>query len=314
MKFAKKVPAMKRGIKISLFVLFTVFILSTSASASREAVKVVATIFPLADIVRQIGGDRVKVTTLLTTGMSEHTFEPTTAQIRQVAEAALYVRVGAGMDIWGDKLLAAAKRPPVIVTATGGIPLLSVSEQELEPEAEARGHHHEGDDPHVWLDPILVRDHIVPKITDALVSISPGNARYFKANAGRFTLGLTKLDQEMRNRIRSLSRHDFIALHGAWYYMAKRYGLRQLAAVEPFPGKEPSAKYIAALVMLARKSGVNTIFAEPQLSAKAAQVIAAELKGQVLLLDPIGGETVSGRNSYLALMSYNLSAIARGMK
>src|SRR6266498_2183931 len=105
-------PAMKQGIKASLFVFLTLFIFSASAFAAQQPIKVVATIFPLADIVRQIGGNRVKVTALLTAGMSEHTFEPTTAQIRQVAAAVLYVRVGAGMDTWGDKLLAAARRPP----------------------------------------------------------------------------------------------------------------------------------------------------------------------------------------------------------
>jgi zinc transport system substrate-binding protein len=306
---------MKKGIKVSLLVIFVVLAISASAFAAREPIKTVATIFPLADIVRQIGGNRVKVTTLLSAGMSEHTFEPTTAQIRQVAVAALYVRVGAGMDTWGDKLLAAAKRPPVMVTATAGIPLLSVAEQELAAAMKADAHqHHDGDDPHVWLDPILVRDYVVPGITTALVAISPADARYFKANSKQFVAALTRFDQEMRPRIKALSRHDFIALHGAWHYLAKRYGLRQLAAVEPFPGKEPSARYIAALVSLARKDGVTTIFAEPQLSAKAAQVIAAELKGKVLLLDPVGGETVPGRNSYLALMRYNLTTIQRGMK
>jgi len=308
-------PDVKQSIIIFQVVIFALFIFSASAFAAQEPIKVVATIFPLADIVRQIGGNRVKVTALLTAGMSEHTFEPTTAQIRQVAAAELYVRVGAGMDTWGDKLLAAAKRPPVMVTATAGIPLLSVAEQELAAEKETGAHHHhEGDDPHVWLDPILVRDHIVPGITNALSSISPADSRYFKANSKQFVDALTRLDQEMRPRIKALSRHDFIALHGAWYYLAKRYGLRQLAAVEPFPGKEPSAKYIAALITLARKDGVTTIFAEPQLSAKAAQVIATELKGKVLLLDPVGGETVPGRNSYLALMRYNLSTIERGMR
>lgn len=305
---------MKPGIKVSLLLFIAVFILSGSAFAAPQPIKAVATIFPLADLVRQIGGNRVKVMTLLTSGMSEHTFEPTPAQIRQVAEVALYVRVGAGMDSWGDKLLAAAKRPPVIVTATQGITLLSVAEQDLMPEAGGRAHQHEGDDPHVWLDPILVRDYIVPKITAALVSLRPGDAGFFKANGLRFANELTSLDREMRGRIKSLSRHDFIALHGAWHYLGKRYGLRQIAAVEPFPGKEPSAKYIAALVTMARKRGVVTIFAEPQLSAKTANVLASELKGQVLLLDPLGGETMPGRNSYPALMRYNLSVIFRGMK
>ncbi len=300
---------------ITVFIVFLALLtLSSAVFAAREPIKVIATIFPLTDIVRQIGGNRVSVMTLLTTGMSEHAFEPTTAQIRQMADASVYVRVGAQMDTWGDKLLAAAKRPPVTVTATSGVPLLSVAEQELVEEKGPEAHHHGGDDPHVWLDPIIVRDHVVPAVVNALSRTSPGDSAYFRSNGKRFSDELTSLDREMRNSLRTLKKRDFIALHGAWHYLARRYGLRQIAAVEPFPGKEPSAKYIAALVSLARKNGVTTIFAEPQLSAKGAEVIADELKGKVLLLDPLGGENVAGRNSYTALIRYDLTVIARGMR
>ncbi len=303
-----------RRVITSFVAYFLLLALAPAAFAARAPIKAVATIFPLADIVRQIGGNRVTVTTLLTTGMSEHVFEPTTAQMRQMADASLYVRVGAQMDTWGDKLLAAAKRPPIIVTATSGVPLLRSSEQELVEEKEPGGHHHGGDDPHVWLDPILVRDHLVPAVVNALSRISPADSAYFKSSGQRFSAQLTALDREMRTALKPIAKRDFIALHGAWHYLAARYGLRQIAAVEPFPGKEPSAKYIAALVTLARKKAVTTVFAEPQLSAKAARVIADELKGKVLLLDPLGGETVAGRNSYTALIRYDLTVIARGMK
>jgi zinc transport system substrate-binding protein len=309
-----KESAMKRTTSVAFLLVFTVLVLSAQAFAAKAPIRAVATIFPLSDIVRQVGGKRVSVTTLLTVGMSAHMFEPTTAQIRQMSQASLYVRIGANLDTWGDKLLAAAKRPPVIVTATAGVPLLSVAQQELGAEEEEGGHHHEGDDPHIWLDPVLVRDHVVPAVVNALTKLSPLDAQYFKENGKRFSLALTELDREIRRTIGSLPKKDFIALHGAWHYFAKRYGLKQVAAVEPFPGKEPSAKYIAALVSLARKDRVTTIFAEPQLSAKAAEVIANELKGQVLLLDPLGGENMPGRNGYIPLMRYNLSVIARGMK
>ncbi len=305
---------MKRTITAVLLASLAFLALSTPVFAAAGRIRVVATIFPLTDIVRQIGGNRVITTTLLTSGMSEHVFEPTTAQIRQMADVSLYVRVGAQMDTWGDKLLAAAKRPPLIVTATAGVPLLSIAEKELVKEEEAEAHHHGGDDPHVWLDPIIVRDHLVPSVVNALSRISPADAAYFKSNGKRFAADLTSLDLAVRNSLKPLKKRDFIALHGAWHYLAKRYGLRQIAAVEPFPGKEPSAKYIAALVSMARKNGVTTIFAEPQLSAKAAEVIANELKGRVLLLDPLGGETVPGRNSYIALIRYDVSVISRGMK
>lgn len=277
-------------------------------------IKVAATIHPLADLVRQVGGSRVAVVTILTAGASEHSFEPTSAQIRKVADAALYVRIGAGMDSWADRFLAAARSAPAVVTATDGIRLIGLADQELLRDEAGHRHAEKGGDPHVWLDPVLVRDRIVPAITDALVRQSPADAGYFRLNARRFSGELTRLDREFREGLRPIRNRNFIALHSAWAYLANRYGLRQVASVEPFPGREPSARYLAALVKLARAQGVTTIFAEPQLSSKAASVIAAEIKGKVLLLDPLGGESVRGRETYLALMRYNLGVIRGGMR
>jgi zinc transport system substrate-binding protein len=275
--------------------------------------KIAATIFPLADITRQIGGNRIDVITLLPAGASEHTFEPTASRMRQISGSRLLVRVGAGMDAWAEKLFATTKKKPAIVTATEGIKLLRVAEQEL--LSDKHDHDHgTGDDPHVWLDPIIVRDSLVPKLVTALSRLSPSDASYFKTNADRFQKELTAFDAEARKTIASLSRKEFIAMHSAWGYLAKRYGLRQIAAIEPFPGKEPSARYIAAVVALARKQHVRTIFAEPQLPIKAAHVIAGEIGGKVLILDPVGDAKVAGRNGYLPLMRTNLATIREGMK
>jgi zinc transport system substrate-binding protein len=303
---------MKRTSGVVIFCILLMLLFNGTAFGAREPINVTATIFPLADMVRQVGGNRVKVTTLLPAAASPHTFAPSVSTMRELADTRMYVRVGAGLDTWGDKLLAAARRPPLVVTVTDAIPLLSVGEHEL--VREGQEDHHERGNPHVWLDPLIVRDHIIPQLVKALISLSPGDSNYFKANAARFSTELTSLDRDFRSAVKRLSKRDFIAIHGAWSYLARRYGLLQIAAVEPFPGKEPSAKYIAALIRLARKTGVNTIFAEPQLSNKAARVIAAELKGNVLVLDPIGGESLPNRNSYTALMRYDFSIIERGMK
>ncbi len=302
---------MKRTAAVAISII-SLMLFSCTAFAARKPINAAASIFPLADIVRQVGGNRVTVTTLLPAGASPHTFAPSVSTMRSLAETRLYVKVGAGLDDWGDKLLAAAGRPPLVVAAANGVPLITVAESKLARDGE--GHHDEGGNPHIWLDPIIVRDHIVPQIVNALSILSPADSSYFKANAARFTAELNDLDRDFRATVRTLTKRDFVAIHSAWPYLARRYGLRQIAAVEAFPGKEPSAKYIASLIRLAKKTGVSTIFAEPQLSDKAARVIAAELKGHVLVLDPIGGESVPNRNSYTALMRYDLSIIARGMK
>jgi zinc transport system substrate-binding protein len=295
--------------RVNVWLLLIVLLLVTPAWGGTTPLPVAASIFPLADVVRQVGGERVRVLTILPPGASEHTFEPTPSQLRQASTARLYVRVGAGLDPWSDKLMAGnmVRR----VTATDGIALLPVTAEE-----DAADHHQEsgGGDPHVWLDPILVRDHLLPALVKALSELQPTDAPFFRANAERFSRQLTLLDADYRRTIATFSQKEFIAMHSAWGYMAKRYGLRQVAAIEPSPGKEPSPRFLVSIVRLARSHRVTTIFAEPQLSAKSAQVIAAEINGQVLLLDPIGGEGVAGRDGYIPLMRYNLQVMSGGMR
>jgi zinc transport system substrate-binding protein len=299
-----------RIIVISAILFLTTLLALPVQGAS---IKVVATIFPLADITRQIGGNRIDVMTLLPVGASEHSFEPTASRMRQVSGARLLIRVGAGMDAWAEKLFAAAKDKPATVTVTEGIKLIRIAEQEML-QGKHDHDHGNGDDPHVWLDPLIVRDSLVPKLVTALSRLSPADAAYFKANAERFKKELTAFDAEARSTVAALPRKEFIAMHSAWGYLAKRYGLRQIAAIEPFPGKEPSARYIAAVIALARKQRVRAIFAEPQLPVKTAQVIAGEIGGSVLILDPVGGEKVEGKDGYLSLMRTNLATIREGMK
>lgn len=287
--------------------------LSLAQSAQAAPVRVVATILPLADLVRQVGGDRVTVTTLLPANASAHSFEPTPSRMRQVAGAQLLVKVGADLDPWADRLFAGRSSRPAVVTAADGVPLLRAAQQELLHDRHAHGHE-KGDDPHVWLDPVMVRDTLVPRLVTALSRLNPADASMFKANGEKLRRELSSLDNDFRRTVAALPSRDFIALHSAWGYLAQRYGLRQVAAVEPFPGKEPSARYLAALVSLARRQKVQTIFAEPQLSDKAARTLAAEIGGRVLILDPIGGEGIAGRDTYIGLMRYNLAAIKAGMK
>lgn len=279
--------------------------LRTPAAAS---VRVVATIFPLADIVRQIGGDDVEVVTLLPPNASPHTFEPTPAQMREVAQAQLFVRVGAGLDTWTERLLAAGSPTLVTLTVTDGLPLLDAAPEHTHGRAGQTG------DPHVWLDPLLVRDHIVPMIVDGLSRAEPAQRAAFAAGAGAFRAALTQLDAEIQAALAALPNRNFIAFHAAWRYFGTRYGLRELAVVEGFPGKEPSAREIAAVVDRARAARVRAVLVEPQLSPRVAEQIAREFGGTTQLVDPIGAADLKGRDHYIALMRYNLRAFTEALQ
>ncbi len=258
-------------------------------------VAVVATIFPIADIVRQVGGDAVEVVTLLPAGASPHTFEPSPAQIRAVAHARIFVRIGAGLDDWAAKLLAAQGKGLTIVTLSDGLPLLN-------------------GDPHIWLDPVLMRDHAVPMIVHALSQADPDRRDAFEHAAAELQSALTRLDAEIRQALAPVANKNYVAFHSAWRYFGQRYGLHAAAVIEPFPGKEPSAREIAAVVEAARTAHVHAILIEPQFNPQVAQQAARELGGQMLAVDPIGGPDIPERNSYINLMRYNLHMLVRALQ
>ncbi len=270
-------------------------------------VRVVATIFPVADIVRQIGGDAVEVATLLPPGASPHTFEPTPAQMREVAGARVFVRVGAGLDSWTEKLLAARNPTLTVLTLTDGVRLLSMTGESGD---ESAG----GGDPHIWLDPVRVRDQLVPAISKALTEVAPDQRGAFEAGAAAYRAALTQLDADIRALVAPLPHRNFIGFHAAWRYFGERYDLHQIAVVEAFPGKEPSAREIAAVVEKARAAQVHAILIEPQMNPRIAEQIARDCGAHTALVDELGAPNLPGRDHYVDLMRYNARVFAEALE
>lgn len=274
--------------------------------ATAAEVRAVATIYPLADMVRQIGKDAVEVATLLPAGASPHTFEPAPDQVRTVAQAAVFVEVGAGLDSWADKLRAARSGPMKVVTLTAGLPLLGAT--------HTHGGEVHGGDPHVWLDPVLVRDHFVPMITQALSDADPGHQAIFQQGAAEYQAALTQLDADLRTALASAANRNYVSFHSAWRYFGQRYGLHEVAVIEAFPGKETSAREIAEVVERARAAHVRIMLVEPQFSPRMAEQIAREIGARILLVDPLGGAQQPGREHYIDLMRYNLRVFAQALQ
>ena len=296
-----------------------------AAAGAGKTVKVVATIFPLADIVRQLGGEFVEVTTLLGSGASPHTFEPTVEQARFITDADLVFFIGGGLDDWAMRLAEAAGNTGLVAmmdAAEDWIPDYDPIHLGEEPyhhdhsndEANTYGHDHGSYDPHIWLDPMIVKDFIAPLIAGQLQEVYPQGGALFQGNLAHFQAELDLLNAEIAEAVGNYQQKRFISYHSAWNYFARRYGLEEVAAVEEFPGKEPSVKWMVELVKLAAAHDITVIFGEPQLGGSTAQVIAEEIGGEVLLLDPLGGIGISDRESYFELMRYNLKILNEAMR
>ncbi len=264
-------------------------------------IKVAASIPPLADFVRQVGGQRVVIETLVPPGASVHTYEPSPQQARFVAEADVLVLNGVGLEFWADDVVDAAGNAQLLVVDTSqGIAIL---------QEEEKGH--TTGNPHVWLNPrhAIVQ---VEHIRDALSQADPAHRDEYARNAQAYVAQLESLDKEIEAEVHGWAHREFISFHAAFAYFAQRYGLKQAAIIEESPGKEPSPDYLAQVVDIARRLPARAIFAEPQLSPKVARTIAEESGKQVIILDPLGG--VAGRETYVELMRYNVAQMAEALK
>lgn len=281
-----------------------------SQKASSEKLTVVATIFPLADFVKNVAGDKVDIVTLLRPGDSPHTYEPSSRDMKAVTRARLLVINGAGLDFWVEKLKSAASDNLAVVDASLVLEQegLLLSGDEHEDEADDHG----GTNPHYWLDPVLAQKQ-VEAIASALAEADPDNGDFYLDNAAACVGELESLDEEIRETTGDFSSREFIAFHASWTYFANRYDLVEAAVIQEAPGKEPSVAYIKGVVDLAKSLKVKAIFAEPQFSTDAAEAIASDSGAKVLLLDPLGGPGLKGRDSYIALMRYNVAQMEKAM-
>jgi zinc transport system substrate-binding protein len=286
-----------------------------------KPLKIVTTIFPLESILEEIGGDLVEVISLLPAGTTPHTYEPTVKHVKAVADADLIVFVGGGLDNWALGLTSAAENGSVLEIMGSMQEMQEMvpgdrnqNDPSLEGEETEVLAGHNLQDPHFWLDPVLVKDKVAPLLAERLSRLKPEQENYFAGNLKTFQAALEELDEEIRATVAGFSQTGFISYHSAWNYFAGRYRLQEIAAVEESPGKEPSGKWLAELVKLSEDHKINVIFAEPQLNSKAAEVMAKEINGRVFFLDPLGGKGLSGRESYLELMRYNTKIFEEALR
>ncbi|MFH1877697.1 MAG: zinc ABC transporter substrate-binding protein [Candidatus Omnitrophota bacterium] len=271
------------------FFLWILFLMPREAAAEKS---VVVTILPLADFVRNIGGDKVHVSVMIPPGGNPHTYEPTPGQMRTVSEAVLYVKVGTEMEFemtWMGKLTALNKKMSVC-DASKGIELLGVKEPFDHAEGgDHRHHHHGGEDPHTWLSP-LNAIMIAGNIRDALIGTDPENRDQYENNAREYIIKLNKLDSYIRDKLKHSSGRAFIVFHPAWGYFAADYGLREMPV--EYSSKDPTPRQMAELITEARKLNIKVIFVSPQFSTRSAEAIARNINGRVEFIDPLAGDYI----------------------
>lgn len=262
---------------------------------------VVAGFYPLELLASRVGGDRVAVTSLAQPGAEPHDLELRPAQVAAISDADLVVHLKGFQPAVDDAVAQEASGRSFDAAA------VSPLEQGFVPLEDGELHEDEaGQDPHVWLDPERYGG-LATALADRLADVDPSGADGYRARAAALVAELDALDTEMATGLARCTRKELVTSHNAFGYLARAYGLQQIAITGLTPEEEPSPGRLAEVVDLARAKGVTTVFFEELVSPKVAQSLAREIGATAAVLDPL--ESAPATGDYLTAMRSNLAAL-----
>ncbi|WP_378954897.1 metal ABC transporter substrate-binding protein [Pelosinus sp. sgz500959] len=288
-------------------------------STSGSKIKVVATVYPVYEFVKQVGGDKVDVVMLIPPGAEPHDWEPTAKDITRLKDAKIFAYHGSGFEPVEKLLTKDVLGTTVPVQVSKGVAKLADHHDEDKHKKDDHHkedkHDHEGDS-HMWLDPLAAQQE-VNNILTALIAADEKNAAYYKENAEKFNKQLSELDQEYKQTLSTIARKDIITSHEAFGYLAARYGLNQVGIMGLSPDAEPTPDKMAEITKFCREHNVKYIFFETLASPKLAQTIAKETGAELLVLNPVENlteeEMKQGKN-YIMIMRENLTNLVKALK
>jgi zinc transport system substrate-binding protein len=253
----------------------------SSATPGRPRLKVVASLFPLAEVARQVGGSRITVTDLTPTGTTPRQLAVDSDQVAQVQAADVVIELGLGFQPAVENAAAGRANVVAVLPAIGGT------------------------DPNVWLDPVLMQQ-VVALVAQALQRADPAGQADYQRGARDFTAALGALDISYRSSLSDCAHHELVTPEGAFGRLSARYGLHEDAIGTPSPTR------LAAMVDLVRSKHLTAVFTEPLVAPDAMEALAREAHVRTEVLDPIEGLT-AGQNpahaTYMSLMTDNLATL-----
>ncbi|MGC8972204.1 MAG: metal ABC transporter substrate-binding protein [bacterium] len=257
---------------------------------AKDKLNVVVSFYPLYDFTKNIGGEKINITTIIPFGVEPHDWEPNPEDVIKIINVDLFIYNGAGLEPWAEKLIRDSKSKKLVVI-------------DMYKSIGARG-----EDPHIWLDPVLVKAQL-KVIKDVLIKLDPNNRLYYETNYKNYLKKIEDLEREIKSTLSRCKKKVFVTSHNAFSRFAERYGLEQIPITGITPESEPNPKDLVRIIELIKKHKIKYIFTEPLIPRKFAQSISKETGTKILVLDPIEGLSESDikvGKDYLSKMRENL--------
>ena len=284
--------------RLALWSLCLVFLASP---ARAETINVVASFSILADFVKNVGGDKVNVTSLVGPNSDVHVYTPAPSDARTIATAKLVVINGFGLEGWLPRLLVASASMTPIAVATKGIAPLRLGSDS---------------DPHAWQSVANAKIYVT-NIRDVLATVDPADAGTFDANAARYLAKLDALDTEVKEAIAKIppERRKLITTHNAFGYLAEAYGISFIAPSGVSTEAEPSAHDIAEIIHQTKTEKIPAVFLENISDDRLIGRVAAETGARVggtLFSDSLTDEK-GAAPTYIDLVRHNIKVLTSAL-
>jgi len=276
-----------------------------------KKLKVITTLFPVYDMAKNIGADKADVSLLLPPGVEAHSFEPKPSDIVRINEADFFVYTGKFMEPWAEDVIKGiVNKNLVVVDASRGTTMIpGVFHDADEPSGAL--------DPHIWLDfdnAIIM----VKNIVQAFQGKDSANKAFYEQKAGEYSINLTELDSLYKTTFAVCKNRTIVyGGHYAFGYLAKRYGLKYLAAQGVSPDAEPTANDLIQLVEQIKKGRIKYIFYEELTSPRITETIAGETNAEMLLLNAahnVSRDQLDQGVSLFDILRKNLENLSKGLE
>lgn len=322
----------KRILKVFIFSLVILLISGCSKKinnkdANSGKLKIITTLFPQYDFVKEIGKDKVDVSLLLPPGVESHSYEPTPKDMVDIKNADIFIYTGEYMEPWAKKIADNIEGYDLIITdASEGVELLEghgheedehEGHENEEDENEDHAHDHSGKDPHIWLD-LIYAQKMIDNITVALTEVDKENKEFYIKNAEEYKKQLDLLDKEIAEALEKVNSKKVIyGGHSAFGYFSMRYNLEFITPYKGFsPNAEPTPKMIIELIKNIEDAGVKSIFYEELIDPKVAKIISSETGAKMILLHGahnLSKEEIKSDVRYIDIMKGNLERLKEGL-